>query len=214
MKLNMIYRILKFILVPSTLGFVKEIKGLDNIPDKGHFVVAANHLSYIDPLIIRSIFHRYFNKIVFYMTKKESYGNFFKMLFFESVGTIPVDRQKHGRAALDAALKKLKEGCIIGLFPEGTRSRDGRLHRGKTGAVRLALSAKCPILPIGIKNTYEIWPPHKKLPRFKKTIVVNIGKPITLEKYYNKRITKKLLNGLTEKIMREIGKLSGQQYVN
>lgn len=213
MKHKLNYRFFSSFLVPFFLAFVKEIKGMDNVPHKVPYVIVVNHASYIDPGIIKAIFDRHFKKIVFYLTKKEVYNNFLKKFFFESAGTIQVDRQKHRNVALDAALKKLKEGEIIGLFPEGTRSRDGKLHQGKTGAVRLALFAKCPILPIGIKNTYELWPPHKKLPKFKKIVVVNIGKPIILDKFYNKKISKKLLDNITEDMMKTISKLSGQEYV-
>lgn len=211
---RLFYRAAKFFLGTISLWFVAEIKGLDNIPDKGPLVVVANHSSYIDPVIIMAIFEKYFNMIVFYLTKKEVYGNFLKKFLFMSAGTIPVDRQKHGKIALDAALIKLKEGSILGLFPEGTRSRDGKLHRGKTGAVRLALATKCPILPIGIKNSYEIWPRSKLLPKFRKGIEVNIGKPISLEVYYKKRMTKTMLRQITKKIMLKIGRLSGQEYVD
>ena len=214
MMQKLFYRAAKFFLGPISLWFVAGIKGFDNIPNKGPFVIVANHSSYIDPVIIKVIFEKYFNKIVYYLSKKEVYNNFLKRFIFVSSSTIPVDREKPGKVTLDAALIKLREGNIIGLFPEGTRSRDGKLHRGKTGAVRLALAAKCAVLPIGIKNSYEIWPRSKLLPKFKKGIEVNIGKPISLEKYYKKRVTKTMLRQITKKIMLEVGKLSGQEYVD
>jgi len=214
MMRRLFYGAAKIFLIPTSLWFVAGIKGLDNIPGKGSLVVVANHSSYIDPVIIKSMFEKYFNKTVYYLSKEEVYSNFLKKFIFLSSSTIPVNRQNPGKTTLDAALIKLKEGNIIGLFPEGTRSIDGKLHKGKTGAVRLALSAKCPILPIGVKNSYEIWPRSKMLPKFKKGIFVNIGRPISLEKYYKRRMTKAMLHQITKEIMLEVGKLSGQKYVD
>lgn len=204
------YKLFASWLIPITLSFVKEVEGLENVP-KGGFVIAANHESYIDPLIIKALFDRNFGRIVFYLTKKEAYDNLFKKFFFDSVGTIEVDRQKHDENALEEAVKKLKSGEIIGVFPEGTRSRDGKLHRGKTGAVRLALAAQCPILPIGISNTFELWPPQKKFPRLKKDAVIKIGKPVTIN--LHEETSKEQLRSLTSRVMEGISKLSGQEYV-
>ena len=213
MKHKIIYRFLEIITRPYTLGLINGIKGLDNVPKKGGFIIVANHESYLDPPIIKAMIDKYFKRIVYYLTKKEAYDKFFKKLFFDIVGTISVDRQKGDITALNEAIKTLKEGGIIGIFPEGTRSRDGKLHKGKTGAVRIALAAKYPIIPIGIQGTYELWPPHQKLPKRKKKVIISIGKPISLEKYYNQRVTKELLREVTDKIiMPEIAKLSNQIY--
>ena len=197
-------------LIPITLSFVKEVEGLENAPEGG-FVIAANHESYIDPLIIKALFDRNFSRIVFYLTKKEAYGSLLKKFFFDSVGTIPVDRQKRDDGALEEAVKNLKSGGIAGVFPEGTRSKDGKLHKGKTGAVRLALAAQCPILPIGISNTFELWPPQKKFPRLEKEAVIKIGKPITIN--LHEIATKEVLRSLTNNLMQKISELSGQEYV-
>ena len=206
---NLRYKLFASWLIPITLSFVKKIEGLENVPEGG-FVIAANHESYIDPLIIKALFDRNFGRVAYYLTKKEAYSNRFKKVFFDAVGTIPVDRQNHDAGALDEAVKKLKSGGIIGVFPEGTRSRDGKLHKGRTGAVRLALAANCPILPVGINDTFELWPPQKKLPMLKKEAVIKIGKPITFNT--NEEATKELLRSLTKQVMMEISKLSGQKY--
>ena len=204
--------------VQITLGnivllFVKNIKGAESIPQKGPFIVVANHASYIDPAISKALFDRKRGIVIYYLAKKEVFNNIFMKFFFESAGTIPVDREKKGKIALDCAISELKKGNVIGLFPEGTRTIDGKLHKGKTGAARLALSSRCPILPIGFVNSYELWPRTKMLPRFKRAIIVNIGKPFTLEKYYKRKITKKLLDEATDEIMLKIRELSGQDYV-
>ncbi len=212
MKRNLLYKFLQVTVEAWGMWHIKKINGMDNVPKKDRFIVVANHESYIDPIIIKGIFDVHFDKVVLYLTKKEAYSNPLKKIFFDTVGTIPVDRQK-GKEALDETIKKINEGEIIGIFPEGTRSRDGKLHKGKTGAVRIALAAKCLILPIGINNTYELWPPHQRLPKRKKEVVINIGNPISLERYYNKQITKELLREITDKIvMAKIAKLSNQEY--
>src|SRR3989344_424973 len=206
---NLRYKLFASWLIPITLSFVKKIEGLENVPESG-VVIAANHESYIDPLIIKALFDRNFGRVAYYLTKKDVYSNPLKKFFFDSVGTIPVDRQKHDASALEEAVKKLKSGGIIGVFPEGTRSRDGKLHKGRTGAVRLALAANCPILPVGISDTFELWPPQKKLPRLKKEAVIKIGKPVTFN--IHEEATKELLRSLTKEVMIEISKLSGQEY--
>ena len=210
---KLFYRLLQLTLGNISLLFVKDIQGVGNIPQKGSFVVVANHVSYIDPVISKVLFDRKRSLIVYYLTKKEVFNNIFMKFFFESVGTIPVDRRKKGKIALDCAISELKKGNSIGLFPEGTRSSDGKLHKGKTGAARLALFSRCPILPVGFVNSYELWPRHRILPKFKKMIVVNIGKPFTLEKYYRRKVTKKMLDEATDEIMLRIRQLSGQTYV-
>ena len=213
-KRKLIYRFGKALLKPYVFHIIKSINNFENVPTEYPFIIVANHESYIDPVIIKEIFESYRKKCVFYLTKIESYNSPIKRYFFNSVGTIPLDRQKKDIQALNSAVEKLSEGEIIGLFPEGTRSRDGKLHTGKTGAVRLALIAKCPMLPIGIKNSYELWPPKKKLPSLKKIVIVNVGKPISLEEYYGKEVTKELLRKLTDDVMVEIGKLCGEEYIH
>lgn len=212
MKGNLFHNIGVYLLTPYIAGIIRGINGIENIPDK-RFVIASNHTSYIEPVILKWFFFKHMRKIVFYLTKKEAYNNPLKKFFFESVGTIMVDRQNNDIVALENAINKINKGEIIGIFPEGTRSRDGKLHRGKTGAVRIALQSKCPILPIGIKNADKIWPPHRKLPTYKKTIIINIGEPIKLDEYYNKEINQVLLRKLTREIMMKIAKLSSQEYV-
>lgn len=206
------YRIMKLVLQPAVLSLVKEIEGIENVPGPP-FVIAANHISYMDPVIVKAVFSARFGWKVFYLAKKEMFQNPFKRFFFENIGTIPVDRNGKGDAAIESAARKIKEKDLIGIFPEGTRSLDGKLHRGRTGAVRIALKVKCPILPVGILNTLELWPRGRKLPRFRKIAVLRIGNPIRLDEYYRKRITKKLLREITDEVMLEISGLTGQEYV-
>lgn len=191
--------------------FIKEVKGLDNIPKKGS-IVASNHTSYLDPPLIGSYIAIKCKIKVHYLGKEELFKSFIGKILHNSVETIPIDTTGRHKSWLRGALKYIKKDEIIAIFPEGGRSRNGKIQRGKTGAVRLALAAKSPVVPVGIMGTYELWPVHKKLFKIKKIAKVNIGKPIYFDRYYKRKITKKLLRQLTDKLMRDIAKLSGQRY--
>ena len=207
----MVYPIIKRILFPAVRLWIKEINHINNIPGQGSFILAANHASYLDHLIMGGLVIPRLNKKLHFLAKKEHFDNFLKKAWHTYGGAIPVDRQKGGKKALKIALKILNEGEIIGIHPEGTRSLTGKLHEAKTGVARLALSAKVPVVPIGLTGTFEILPKGKYVPRFKRAIV-NIGKPMYFPEYYNKKINKRILRDVTTRIMKEIAKLSSQKY--
>ena len=207
----MTYHIFLFFMFWLFRIFIKEVKGLDNIPKKG-CIVASNHTSYLDPPMLGSYIATKLRIKVHYLGKEELFKNFIGKILYKSFETIPIDTTGKHKSWLRCALKYIKKKEIIGIFPEGGRSCDGTIQRGKTGAVRLALAAKSPIVPVGIKGTYRIWPVHKKLFKMKKIAKVNIGKPIYFDRYYKRKITKKLLRQLTDKLMRDIAKLSGQRH--
>lgn len=209
----MIYWLSTSILTPFSMFLLKEIKGLDNLPKKGGFVLASNHCSYLDPIVIPILFLKQFKRKVHYLAKKELFEPWILNKVLKAAEIIPIDRTGKDKGALKEALKALKDGEIISLFPEGGRSRTGRIQKGKTGVARLALWAKVPVIPIGIKGSYDIWPAHKKIFKLKKGIELNIGKPMYFDKYYHKQITKKLLTDVTRKIMKEVARLSNQTYV-
>ena len=208
----MIYWLSTSILTPFSMFLLKEIRGLDNLPKEGGFVLASNHCSYLDPIVIPILFLKQFKRKVHYLAKKELFKPWMLNKVLKAAEIIPIDRTGKDKGALKEALKALKEGEIISLFPEGGRSRTGRIQKGKTGVARLALWAKAPVVPIGIKGSYDIWPAHKKIFKLKKGIELNIGKPMYFDKYYNKKITKKLLTDVTRKIMKEVARLSNQKY--
>ena len=207
----MVYPIAKIILPPIFNIWITEINGLENIPKNGPFIIAANHESYMDHLIIVKTFVVHLNKKIHFLAKKEHFNNRLKSLWHRWAGAIPLDRDARGTETLKWAIEALKHGKIIGIHPEGTRSLTGKLQKGKTGAVRLALAAKVPIIPIGLIGTFEILPKGKYIPKLKRA-TMNIGKPLYLDKYYNKKITKRLLRGITDDIMKEIAKLCNQEY--
>jgi len=207
----MVYPIGKRIIPPIIKIWVKEVNGLENVPKRGHFIIAANHESYMDHLIIMSALVPYLNKKIHHLAKKEHFSNPAKAMWHRWAGAIPIDRQAGGKEALMWAVKALKKDKIIAMHPEGTRTLTGKLQRGKTGVARLALAAKVPVLPIGLVGTFEILPKGKYIPKLKKA-TINIGKPMYFDKYYSKRITKKMLREITTSIMKEIAKLCNQEY--
>ncbi len=207
----MVYLIPKFTIIPIINLWVKKVSGGENLPKEGAAIFAANHASYADHLIIGAYVAKKVNRQVHFLAKKEHFDNFFKKSWHEYVGSIQLDREKKGKEALKLALKALKKGKIIGIHPEGTRSMTGKLLQGKTGVARLALKAKVPVVPIGLIGTFEMLPKGKYIPKLKRA-TMNIGKPMYLEKYYNKKINKRMLREVTTIIMKEIAKLSNQEY--
>ena len=208
----MIYWLTKLISVPFSMFLLKEVKGLDNLPKERGFILASNHCSHLDPIIIPSLFIKQFKRKVHYLAKEELFKPWILNKVLKAAEIIPIDKKGRNKKALENALDALKQGKIIGIFPEGGRTKNGKLCRGKTGVTRLALEAKVPVVPVGIKGSYELWPVHQRIFKFKKAIYVNIGKPMYFNKYYNKKVTKKLLRSITTKIMKQIANLSRQEY--
>ena len=207
----MVYLIPKLTIIPIVKLYVRKVNGLENLPKKGAFIAAANHASYLDHLIIAGYLISYLNRKVHFLAKKEHFDNFFKKAWHGYAGAIPLDREKGGKEALRWVVKALKQGKIIAIHPEGTRTLTGKLQQGKTGVAQLALASKAPVIPIGLIGTFEMMPKGKYIPKFKRA-VMNIGKPIYFPEYYNKKINKRMLREVTDKIMKEIAKLSKQKY--
>lgn len=200
-------RFFKLIMKP----FIGKINGLENIPKDTNFILAANHDSYIDHLIIATVFVNYLNKRVHFLAKKELFDTKIKKKFHEWADAVPIDRQAGGKEALKYAINTLRQGKIIIIHPEGTRSYDGKLQRAKTGVARLALAAEVPILPVGLIGTFEILPKWKKIPKLKKA-KMKIGKLIYFKEYYKMENDKKTIRLVTTKVMKEIAKLTGEDY--
>ena len=207
----MVYLIPKLTIGPLTRLWIRKVNGMQNVPKKEAFIIASNHASYMDHLIITSIIIPHLNRKVHFLAKKEHFDNVFKKVWHTYAGAIPLDREKKGKEALRLAIKALKQGKIIAIHPEGTRSLTGKLQKAKTGVARLALISKAPVVPIGLIGTFEILPKGKYMPKAKKAIM-NIGKPMYFEKYYNKKINKRMLKEVTNKVMKEIAKLCRQKY--
>jgi len=173
----------------------------DKIPVDGPLIIAANHLSHIDPAFIMTATKR----PVSYMSKKEHFDGAIRRLVFKQVGVIPVDRDAGGTDALKDAVKILKEGGAIGIFPEGTRSRDGDMGKGKTGVARLAAMTDAAVVPVAIRQTDDVWPVSKRAPRPWRKFYYKFGDPM----YFDyKEETHDNFREFTDKIMSKISELS------
>ena len=211
----MAYSISKILLVPIFKLWIRDVDGLENLPIGKPFILAPNHSSYMEHMLISSIIVPKLGKKLYFIAKKEHFEGIsqksWHRIWIRYVGYIPIDRSKGGEKALKTAVSYLKKGEVIVVYPEGTRTLTGKIQKGKTGVVRLALWAKVPVVPLGIRGTFEILPKGNIVPKLKKA-AFKFGKPMHFDKYYNKPITKNMLRAITNSIMKEIAKLSGQKY--
>ena len=204
------YPIMRYIIPPLVRLWIKKVTGTEHIPKDKAFILAPNHSSYIEHLMLGSIILEHLNKRFYALAKKEHFDNFLEVAWHRYIRAIPLDRSK-GDDTLRIAVDHLKQGKIIMIYPEGTRTLTGKIQQGKTGAVRLAIWAQVPVVPCGIKGTFDILPKGKTIPRLKRA-TIHFGKPITFEKYYGKPMTKTLLREGTTTLMKEIARLSDQEY--
>ena len=212
------YWVVKAILGPFLrIVFRPWADGADNVPREGPAIIAGNHLSFSDHFFAPLPLPR---KVVFLAKSEYFTGRGLKGLvskaFFSGVGQIPVDRSggAAGERALNTGLRVLAQGNLLGIYPEGTRTPDGRLYRGKTGVARLALEARVPVIPCAMIGTFEFQPPGKITPRLRIRPGVRFGKPLDFSRYYGLEKDRVVLRAMTDEIMYEIMKLSGQEYVD
>jgi 1-acyl-sn-glycerol-3-phosphate acyltransferase len=191
-----------------------KVEGLKNIPATGPGIVCPNHLSVHDSTVLLGVLPR----LTRFIGKDEYVKDWTTRFMFLALGNIPVDRSNSdsGNAALDAATAVLEMGDLFGIFPEGTRSKDGLLHKGKTGAARLALRTGAPLIPVGLIGTDEMQKPDDPITvlRFGKNITVRIGKPIKVDRYAARPDQALAPRQMTDDLMYEISQLSGQTYVD
>lgn len=189
--------------------YVKGVAGLEDLP-AGRFIVAANHGSFLDFLSMVACTPR---KLTFLAAEK-FYSSLFWRPVMEYSGQIKVERASENQASVvKAGLKVLKHGGVLCVFPEGTRSRDGRIGKTHTGVAMFALRAGVPVVPLGIRGAYEVLPPHAGWPRFRKIIELHYGKPMDLTEYGNGSSNSNVLRGVTNRIMTEVGLLAGKEYL-
>ena len=213
----MFYWLAKLILGPFLRMFRPWAEGIDNVPRDGPAIIASNHLSFSDHFFGPLPLPR---KVV-YLAKAEYFtGRGIKGLiskaFFSGVGQIPVDRTggQASERALRTGLRVLAEGKLLGIYPEGTRTPDGRLYRGKTGVARLALEGRAPVVPCAMVGTFEFQPPGKIRPRLSVRPGVRFGKPLDFSRYYGLEADPLVLRAVTDEIMYALMSLSGQEYVD
>jgi 1-acyl-sn-glycerol-3-phosphate acyltransferase len=208
------YWTLKYILLGPLLRGVYQprAKGVANIPRTGPFILAANHISFVDSLFMPLLCPR----PVVFLGKSDYFEKARTRWFFEALNVIPVRREggSAGEAAIQAAIQALREGRVVGIYPEGTRSPDGRLYRGKTGVARMALEARVPVIPVAIRGTDQVMPLDSKMPRLSGKVVVEYGKPLRFDRYYDRARDRFVLRSVTDEIMYEIMMMSGQEYVD
>jgi 1-acyl-sn-glycerol-3-phosphate acyltransferase len=192
--------------------FATEVTGLENIPHDGPVIVAANHRSFIDSIFIPYVIPRR----VTFVAKAEYFDSAKTRWFFNATGQIPLRREGGDSAAgaLLAAADVLERGDVFGIYPEGTRTRDGFLHRGHTGVARLAIESHAALIPIGLIGTEHIQSRDEKLPRLGKKVEVHIGEPINVDKYRNATDQRLALRSLTDELMYEIYQLCKYDYVD
>ncbi|MEV0412498.1 lysophospholipid acyltransferase family protein [Streptomyces sp. NPDC050448] len=214
----MFYHLLKHVLLGPLLRllFRPRIEGLENIPPEGAAIIAGNHLSFSDHFLMPAILKR---RITFLAKAEYFTGPGVKgrltAFFFRSAGQIPVDRsgKDAGQAALREGLGVLAKGELLGIYPEGTRSHDGRLYKGKVGVAAMALGAGVPVVPCAMVGTFEIQPPGQKIPNIRR-VTIRFGRPLDFSRYAGLEGERAVLRAVTDEIMYAVLQLSGQEYVD
>ncbi|MEU1301751.1 lysophospholipid acyltransferase family protein [Streptomyces shenzhenensis] len=214
----MFYYLLKYVLLGPLLRLVfrPRTEGLDHVPASGPAIVAGNHLSFSDHFLMPAILRR---RITFLAKAEYFTGPGVKgrltAFFFRSAGQIPVDRsgKDAGQAAIREGLGVLRRGELLGIYPEGTRSHDGRLYKGKVGVAVMALRAGVPVVPCAMIGTFEAQPPGKVIPHLH-PVVIRFGSPLDFSRYAGMENEKAVLRAITDEIMYAVLTLSGQEYVD
>ncbi|MFD7900175.1 lysophospholipid acyltransferase family protein [Streptomyces sp. NPDC059568] len=214
----MFYYVLKYVLLGPLLRvlFRPRIEGLEHIPAEGAAIVAGNHLSFSDHFLMPAILKR---RITFLAKAEYFTGPGLKgrltAFFFRSAGQIPVDRsgKEAGQAAIREGLGVLAKDELLGIYPEGTRSHDGRLYKGKVGVAVMAIRAQVPVVPCAMVGTFEIQPPGQVVPRIRK-VAIRFGEPLEFSRYAGLENQRAAVRAVTDEIMYAILGLSGQEYVD
>jgi 1-acyl-sn-glycerol-3-phosphate acyltransferase len=207
-----LYWIVKIFVTPFIRIFVRvRVVGRENLPRRGPVILAANHRSFLDSIFIPLIVHRR----VTFVAKAEYFDDAKTAWFFRSCGQIPIRREggSASERALASATEVLRSGKVFGIYPEGTRTRDGLLHRGHTGAARLALGSNVPIVPVGLIGTDDVQPIDSRLPKLFRRVTISFGEPIDPMRYAG-RDDRMALREITDEVMYEIAQLSGYEYVD
>lgn len=215
---HVLYWVLKQIVVGPWLRVLYRpwTQGMDVVPEKGSAIVVSNHLSFSDSFFLPLVCPR---PITFlakaeYFTGKGIKG-LFSRLFFTGVGQVPIDRTsgRAAEAAINTGIRILRDGQLLGIYPEGTRTADGRLYRGKTGVARMALESQSPVIPVAMIGTYEIQPPGKVRPKIRR-VGIRFGDAMRFERYEGLESDRFVLRSVTDEIMYSLMELSGQEYVD
>ena len=201
----------KLILTPVLRVFYRvKVEGREHLPARGAAILASNHTAFCDSLFLPAVLRRRLT----YVAKAEYFENRRTAWFFRAIGQIPLQRGagSEWRRALDSAAAVLDEGKLFGIYPEGTRSKDGRLHRGHTGVAMLALRTGAPVIPVGIIGTREAQPIGTLVARPFSRITIRFGAPLDFSEFAGRDRERLVLRHVTDTVMSEIQRLSGQEY--
>jgi 1-acyl-sn-glycerol-3-phosphate acyltransferase len=212
----LLYEAVKLVVGPVLdLAYHPRVDGLEHVPTTGPAILAGNHVSFSDHFFVPLVVPR---KVIYlakadYFERKDLRGRL-TAAFFNAAGQKPVDRNsgRAGLAAIQTAVDVLAEGNLLGIYPEGTRSPDGRLYRGRVGVARLWLESKAPLLPCAVIGTDVVQPPGRRMPRLA-PVAVRFGPPMDLDRYVGRKRDARLFREMTDDVMRAIQELSGQEYI-
>ena len=192
------------------------VTGLDNIPKSGGVILASNHLSFIDSVFLPLVIDRR----IFFLAKSDYFrGKGLKgwatKAFMNGTGMLPIDRSggKASEASLNTGLKVLHDGEVLGIYPEGTRSPDGKLYRGRTGVARMILEGNVPVVPVAMVDTEKVMPIGSKIPKVRRIGVI-FGEPLDFSRFEGLEGDRFILRAITDEIMYELSRISGQEYVD
>jgi 1-acyl-sn-glycerol-3-phosphate acyltransferase len=213
-----LYWLSKYVLLGPLLRlfFRPSIEGLEHVPARGGAILASNHLAVADSFFLPLLVPR---RITF-LAKREYFiqpgiVGWFKKIFFTGVGQVPIDRSggSAAQAAMDTAVRLLREGKLLGIYPEGTRSPDARLYKGKTGVARMALEARVPVIPVAMIGTDKVNPIGSRIWRPRK-VRIKIGPAFDFSRYAGMAGDRFIERSMTDEIMYSLMELSGQTYVD
>lgn len=207
------YRVMKAVLGPVLrLLFKIRVEGIEHVPKQGAVILASNHLSFSDSIFLPLVLDRR----VTFVAKAEYFEQRKTAWFFKLMGQIPVKRGggADSQRALESAKEVLNAGGVFGIYPEGTRSPDGRLYKGRTGLARLALDTGAPVVAAAMIGTREAQPIGQRKPNFGSPVTIKFSAPMRFDRFQLSRQDPLVMRQITDEIMFELRELSGQVYVN
>lgn len=191
------------------LLFRARAEGRKNVPKKGAAILASNHLSFLDHFIVGAVIRRQ----IYFISKQQHFDRPLRRFFFKRWGVIPLQRGEGDKEAFQASVDLLKAGNLYCIYPEGTRSLDGKLHKGHTGVARLAAITGAPVIPVAMRGTFKALPKGRSVPKLVKC-GARFGKPLDFSHLKGKEHDREAMRQATDEVMRAIQALSGQEYVN